>query len=130
MDAVVHASVDDRRYNGRSTADVYDGRGLSFGSIMAMSPGIITRGVLLDVAVARGVESLEAGEGVTLDDIHKAEVKSGVQVREGDAVFVRSGIGQDEHWATPAGPNPAGAPSGGNPVASLRTACRLRWGLC
>jgi kynurenine formamidase len=103
LDAVVHASVDDRRYNGRTTSDIYDGDTLSFGSIMAMSTGIITRGVYLDVAAARGVDRLEEGEGVSLEDIRNAEVRSGVEVREGDAIFVRSGIGQVDHWARPAG---------------------------
>jgi len=103
LDAVVHASVDDRRYNGRRTSDVFEGGPLSFGSIMAMSTGIVTRGVFLDVAAARGVDSLEAGEGVSLEDIRNAEVQSGTSVREGDAVLLRSGIGQRDHWSTPAG---------------------------
>jgi kynurenine formamidase len=103
LDAVVHASVDDRRYNGRSTADVFDGRAVSFGSIMAMSSGIVTRGVFLDVAAARGVDSLEEGEGVSLEDIRNAEMQSGLSVREGDAILLRSGIGQRDHWSTPAG---------------------------
>ena len=103
LDAVVHASIDDRRYNGRRTSDIFDGGLLSFGSIMAMSSGIVTRGVFLDVAEARGVDRLETGEGVSLEDIRKAEVQSAVSVREGDAILLRSGIGQRDHWSTPAG---------------------------
>jgi kynurenine formamidase len=103
LDAVVHASVDDRRYNGRDTSSVYDGSAVTFGSIMAMSTGIITRGVYLDVAAARGVDSLEGGEGISAADIRSAELQGGVPVREGDAVFVRSGIGQDQRWIEPSG---------------------------
>jgi len=103
LDAVVHASIDDRRYNGRTTASVLDDVGVSFGSIMAMSTGIITRGVYLDVAAARGVDTLEEGDGISVEDLGNAEARAGVAVGEGDAVFVRSGIGQNDRWVRPTG---------------------------
>ena len=60
MDAVGHVYFDGWVYNGRRASDVTTMEGLSFGSITAMRDGVVTRGVLLDVAGARGVPWLEA----------------------------------------------------------------------
>jgi len=98
LDAVGHVFCGERAYNGRKAADSYDEHGLSFGSIAAMTGGIVTRGVLLDVARVRGVESLTAGEGISVEDVEQAERAAGVTVGEGDAVFIRSGIGRNLYW--------------------------------
>jgi kynurenine formamidase len=50
-------------------------------------PPMITRGVLLDVAAARGVDSLAPGEAVTADDLAAA----GPEPRRGDVALVRTG---------------------------------------
>ncbi|HTX00062.1 MAG TPA: cyclase family protein [Acidimicrobiales bacterium] len=98
VDALGHFFHSGLAYNGRNEGDVVGEQGLSFGSITAMSPGIMTRGVLLDVAAARGVTLLEQGEGISRADVVEAERRSGTSVRRGDAVFIRSGIGQDRRW--------------------------------
>jgi kynurenine formamidase len=53
--------------------------------------GIVGRGVLLDVPRLRGLPWLEPGEHVTADDLTGAEEAQGVQVGEGDLLFVRVG---------------------------------------
>src|SRR5205814_10592571 len=43
--------------------------------------GIVGRGVLLDIARARGVERLRAGEVISPDDLDAAERAQGVRIR-------------------------------------------------
>ena len=50
-----------------------------------------TRGVLIDVASYQGVERLQPGYVITADDLQGALKKQGVEVREGDAVLIRTG---------------------------------------
>jgi kynurenine formamidase len=52
---------------------------------------LVSRGVLLDVARARGVDRLEGGHVVTGDDLDAAEELGRVRVEPGDVVLVRTG---------------------------------------
>jgi kynurenine formamidase len=52
---------------------------------------LVSRGVLLDVARARGVERLEGGHAVTSEDLDAAEELARVRVEPGDVVLVRTG---------------------------------------
>jgi len=54
-------------------------------------PPIIARGVLLDVAGMHGVDQLDAGYGITPQDLQDAVAKQGVELRKGDVVLVRTG---------------------------------------
>src|SRR6185503_8853061 len=55
MDALCHFSWKDQFYNGRKRSETLTTSGAKWGSIYAQRQGIFTRGVLLDVAAARGV---------------------------------------------------------------------------
>jgi kynurenine formamidase len=52
---------------------------------------IITRGVLLDIAGAEGVKHLEAGRSIGPIELERALERSGVEIRTGDAVLIRTG---------------------------------------
>jgi len=52
---------------------------------------VVTRGVLIDVPSLRGVEALAPGEPIFPEDLEAAEVATGVAVRTGDALLVRTG---------------------------------------
>jgi len=91
LDAVGHSFFAGELYNGRRAADTAGKAGLVFGSIYAMREGIVTRGILLDVGAARGVDFLAAGEGIGVADLEAAERLAEVKVGRGDAIFVRSG---------------------------------------
>lgn len=104
LDAVGHVYFQNRLYNGRAASDAVRSDGLAFGSIHAMRDGIVTRGVLLDVAAARGVPWLAPGDYVRTEDLIEAERLSGVQVESGDAVFVHVGL---QRWETEHGPEDA-----------------------
>lgn len=92
LDALGHIYYNGMLYNGRSAEEYVQRDGLHFSSSMAQRDGIATRGVLLDVARARGVDWLEPGEGVTEADLAAAEELAGVKVGRGDAVLVRVGL--------------------------------------
>lgn len=92
MDALAHFSWEDHLYNGRKASQSFTPRGVTWGSIHAQREGIFTRGVLLDVAAARGVDWLEHHDYVTVADFEAAEARQHVRVGSGDAIFVRIGF--------------------------------------
>jgi kynurenine formamidase len=96
MDALAHAYFEGAVYNGRTAAEAVPRDGIAFGSIHAARDGILTRGVLLDVPAALGVEHLEPGDGIGAAELEAAERLAGVRVEAGDAVVVRSGLDRRE----------------------------------
>jgi kynurenine formamidase len=92
VDAVGHVYWKDVIYNGRSASEVVQPAGLTFGSVLAMQDGVVTRGVLLDVARARGVDWLADDAYVTVGDLLAAEELAGIRVGSGDAVFIHIGL--------------------------------------
>ena len=92
LDAFSHFSFNDTLYNGRKRSATMTGDGASWGSIYAMRQGVFTRGVLLDVAAARGVPWYESNEYVTVADFEAAEKRQNVRVASGDALLVRTGM--------------------------------------
>ena len=53
--------------------------------------GIVTRGVLIDIPRLRGVEYLEPGTPVYVEELAAGEKKAGVKISSGEAVFLRTG---------------------------------------
>jgi kynurenine formamidase len=92
MDALCHFSWEDNLYNGRSAREAITAGGATWGSIHAQRHGIFTRGVLLDVAAARGVRWYVPDEFVTVADLEAAEARQNLRVGSGDAIFVRTGM--------------------------------------
>lgn len=98
LDALSHQSIDGRVYPGRLLGDSVSPAGVKHASTTAFAAGVVTRGVLLDLA-ADG--PLPAGYAVTTRDLDAAEEREGVTVEAGDALVVRLG------WtATPGPPMP------------------------
>ncbi|HEX4518303.1 MAG TPA: cyclase family protein [Gaiellaceae bacterium] len=96
VDALTHHFYEDKVYNGRDVAEVVRAQGLAFGSVYVQRNGLVTRGVLLDVARARGVDWLDPSDTVTAADLQAAEDLAGTRVESGDAVLVRIGLGLRE----------------------------------
>jgi kynurenine formamidase len=94
LDAPGHTFQAGRTIGGATRADTIGPAGLRHGAITDLLPGVVTRGVLLDVATARGLAHLERGAGIGIDDLRAAEELAGTAVRRGDAVFLRTGIAQ------------------------------------
>ncbi|RKE05595.1 kynurenine formamidase [Catellatospora citrea] len=97
LDSPCHIFWDGTMYNGRSHSSVDTATGSAWAAVTAAANGIVTRGVLLDVARVREVPWLEPGQGVFPDDLEEAERRQGVRVRPGDAVLLRTGYGRYRH---------------------------------
>ena len=91
VDALSHSIWKGRIYNGRDAAVVTNEQGATELSIDAFREGIITRGVLLDIAGLAGKDWLDAGEAVLPSMLDEAEHTQGVNVESGDALLVRTG---------------------------------------
>ncbi|MBT2525339.1 cyclase family protein [Streptomyces sp. ISL-99] len=89
-DALTHASHSGKIYNGRPAATITAHTRARF-SGMDKARHIVSRGVLLDVARARGVDRLAGDHAVTSEDLDAAEELARTRVRAGDIVLVRTG---------------------------------------
>jgi len=90
IDALCHVLVDGRMYNGFSKDEIKS-TGARRGSIMCARDGICSRGVLLDVPRALGVQWLEPGAAIRVADLERAEETQRVRVSEGDVLLVATG---------------------------------------
>ncbi len=99
LDALAHAWSDDQLYNGFSSHTIRSTTGAARCGADKLRP-VVTRGLLLDVAAARG-EPLGPGDEVTPSDLEQAADAAGVRPEAGDAVLIRTGwlerSAQDQH---------------------------------
>ena len=91
VDSLAHFFWEGKTYNGFPAHLVSTSMGATFGSVEEAKTGMITRGVLVDVPMLRGIDWVERGEGVMIDDILAAEERCGFKVEEGDILLVRTG---------------------------------------
>ncbi|WP_338780200.1 cyclase family protein [Streptomyces sp. DG1A-41] len=89
-DALPHVSHSGRLYNGRPASSITPHGGAEFSGIDKVRH-LVSRGVLLDVARARGTNRLDGGYAVTPEDLDAAEELAGARVRAGDVALVRTG---------------------------------------
>ncbi|WP_405728163.1 cyclase family protein [Streptomyces sp. NBC_01537] len=89
-DALTHVSHSGRIYNGRPADSITAHGGAAFCGIEKVTT-LLSRGVLLDVARARGTGRLPGDHAVTPEDLDAAEELAGTSVRSGDIVLVRTG---------------------------------------
>lgn len=89
MDALGHIYAENTTYNGFSNDfSPYDGATrLGIDKVGAVAG----RGVLIDVAKAKGVDALEPGYVITAEDLSEALAAEGTQLQPGDLVLVRTG---------------------------------------
>jgi kynurenine formamidase len=91
IDALCHMAFEGKLYNGKAADAVVTSRGARSMGMEAFKDGLVSRGVLLDIPRARGVEWVEPGDGVELADLARAEQMAGLTVESGDVVLVRTG---------------------------------------
>jgi kynurenine formamidase len=91
MDTLCHFLWDGKMYNGYSKDLVTEENGAEKNSILNYKHGIITRGVLMDMARLKGVDYLEPGTPIYPEDLDAWEKKANVRVRAGDVMIVRTG---------------------------------------
>ena len=96
-------STRDVFYNGFTLDEFGDGHGLRQLGIEHAKP-FITRGILIDIAGAKGVDVLAAGYEVRTTDVRAALARQGVDessLKPGDGIFFR--YGTSKLWKQPAG---------------------------
>jgi kynurenine formamidase len=89
-DSLAHVSWRGVLWNGHPAASVTAERGATRCGIDKVGT-LVTRGVLLDVARAKGVERLEPGYAIVGEDLDAACEHAGLRIEPGDAVLVRTG---------------------------------------
>lgn len=91
VDSLAHFFWNGKTYNGKPAHLVSTSLGATVCAVTAAKQGFISRGVLVDVPMVRGVDWVERGEGVSPDDILAAEERCGFKVEEGDILLIRTG---------------------------------------
>jgi len=91
-DALGHVHYDGQLYNGCNARECLTEKGaLKMGINHLASPGIASRGVLLDIARFKGVDRLATDDGITPDDLTACAAKQGVALQAGDILLLRTG---------------------------------------
>jgi kynurenine formamidase len=91
IDALCHILYKDQTYNGYARAEVNTEKGCTKLGIDNLKNGIVTRGVLIDIPRLKGVEYLEPGTAIYVEDLEAWEKKAGVKISSGDAILLRTG---------------------------------------
>jgi kynurenine formamidase len=92
LDSFAHVFFDGKMWNGDPVAGVVTmEHGAAKNSILTMKDGIVTRGVLYDIARLKGVPYLEPGTRIFAEDLEAWEKKTGTKAGPGDALLVRWG---------------------------------------
>jgi kynurenine formamidase len=89
-DALAHVHYGGQLYNGHPISTLTTA-GASRNSIDKIGRGVISRGVLFDLARLKGVDRLAPGLVVTPADLDAAEARSGTRLLPGDVLLLRTG---------------------------------------
>jgi kynurenine formamidase len=124
VDALCHVDYDGKVYNDYAFRDSVRHGGVKWGAVDQYFDGIVSRGVLLDVASLRPEGYVVPGEPVTPVDLDAAAQRARVRMEPGDVVVVRSGREAYEKavpgaYAPPAAGVPAPASRPGLHIACL-----------
>lgn len=101
LDSLCHYIFEGKTYNGWDVEEYHkatptrpgfgEGPGCTKNSILGFKDGLLTRGVLVDLPLMKGVKWLEPGTAVTIADLEAWEKFAGVTIGSGDALFLRTG---------------------------------------
>jgi kynurenine formamidase len=92
LDSFAHVFFNGKMWNGYPVANLVTMQGgAGKSSILTMKDGIVTRGVLYDIARLKGVPYLEPGTRIYPEDLEAWEKKTGVKAMAGDALLLRWG---------------------------------------
>jgi kynurenine formamidase len=120
VDTPAHYFWQGKIYNGRSCNLVTSREGARVEAVEVLRDGVVSRGVLLDVAALRG-RWLGPGEGVMPEDLEAAERAQGVRVEPGDILLVRTG-----YYARRLAEGPRNPMRDGSPAVHVAAAPWLR----
>ena len=114
FDALSHTFYRGHLYNGYPAGEITS-TGAKVLDAAQYYDGVFTRGVLIDIPWLRGLPYLPTDALITAHDLDQWEARTGVQIRSGDAVVIRTG-----RWARRAAQGPwdiANASAGLTPSA-------------
>lgn len=117
LDALCHMFWQGKMYNGFSQQEVTR-KGAGRLGIHNLKPGIVTRGILIDIPQLKGVAYLEPGTPIYPEDLEAWEKKAKLKILPGDVIFIRTG-----RWARRAA---VGAWDVGAKSAGLHASC-AKW---
>lgn len=89
-DGLGHIYYERKMWNGYDV-ELVGTLGARKNDITAFRDRLVGRGVLVDVARFKGVDSLRPGEPITAQDIEETLKSEGVEVRRGDFLLIRTG---------------------------------------
>jgi len=93
LDGFVHQTIEDKIYNCLKVDDISTRGGFTKMGIEKVG-ALITRGVLIDVAGLKGVDTLPDSYEITVQDLEQALQKQNVKLQPGDAVIIHTGWGK------------------------------------
>jgi len=91
FDALGHMWVGDQIYNGHDALESTTGAMTRCGVDKLARKGIVGRGILIDVAGAKGVEALPPAQPITLADIEEALERQNTPIEPHDNVLLHTG---------------------------------------
>jgi len=77
-------------YNCNDPKDISKLTGLTKLGVEKIPP-LVARGVLIDIAKHRGVESLNAGDAISAEELEAASKAQGVSFKDGDVILIHTG---------------------------------------
>jgi kynurenine formamidase len=98
IDALAHVSQDGLLHGGVEPHSIQSNLGFSELGVETVEP-IVCRGVMLDIAALHGLEVLDGGYEVSVEDLEKSASRQSVDLMPGDAVLIRTGWSR--HWTNP-----------------------------
>ncbi|NVD98888.1 cyclase family protein [Massilia sp. BJB1822] len=107
IDALNHFGLNGKIYNGFKASEHLGDRGWDVTGAEKLPP-IIARGVMIDVAAAKGVSMLPDAYRITRQDLVDALAKQKVALEKGDVVLIRTGRMQQYEKAQEYMANPPG----------------------
>jgi len=116
FDMFSHQSIDNKHYNCFATDEITTRNGFTKLGVEKIG-AIYTRGVLIDVAAAKGVDMLDAGYEITVKDLQDALAKQGTTLKRGDAILIHTGFGKQ--WGADNARYNAATPGIGVPAAEF-----------
>ncbi|MHA7777848.1 cyclase family protein [Roseibium sp. M-1] len=90
IDTLSHFGLHGKIWNGASANEALGARGWAKSGAEKYPP-IVARGVLIDVAKAKGVDVLPASYAITVEDLKTALEGQGTALHKGDVVLIRTG---------------------------------------
>ena len=90
IDALCHVFVRERMYNDRPASEVKSTGALA-NDMQPFADGVVSRGVLLDLALAESLPHLPGDRRICIDQLEAAERQAGVCVEPGDVLLLHKG---------------------------------------